>query len=406
MYHTSSSFGAPVLRQFKQRLPEKKCWVMGTELLDIDVCYELLDECEKGGYWFAKDSYFDSQLSIRVIRGAFEDIETCRSSLLEIKLRRHVQKRREADSGVHGLVSIMSPPRVGRWKDIYLLCPHFATSIDRVIQSKQVLSKQYIHYWAFLLLRGVHHMHATNVVHQDLQPANLLLTVNDDFWIKGFNNATLEGAPTTASTSGRSTFQFNAYGAPERLLPATPADRASDVWSAGCVLAELLNRKPLFSEAENAEELMEQVVHLLGAPSAQELQLFAPHPTLLDFMRSLPHSEPTFEATFPQLAESASRRPSSLDIDMLDLLKKMLALDPSTRITAAQALEHKMFAPFRDDDDDEEANLEMSTLFSASPGLHEMTAEQLRRALWHEMSTSCAGVGPVPPGFAEFAAEK
>jgi serine/threonine protein kinase len=393
MYYTSPTLSAPVLRQFKQRLPaQKRCLVAG-DTLDIETNYDLDEKRPMGEYYFAKDSYFDTRVSIRVIRDAFADKESCRRSLLEITLRRHMQTYKGLEgAGVHGLEGIMPPPRVGIWKDIYLVCPRFDTDIQKVIQSRQVLTTHYIRYWAFLLLQGVGNMHAAGVLHQDLRPSNLLITSNDDFWIAGFSNATLVGAPVTDTCEQSPTRRYM-YTAPELLLPTMQPTPAADIWSAGCVLAELLNRTPLFKDVADDQEHVEQIFKLLGTPLEKELERFTSHPTLHDHMCALPHHEPSLSvSTFPGLGQQ-----TPTEVAMFDLLRKMLVFDPNARISAAEALEHELLRCFGEDEDEDDQGVMPKLAFMGAKGVYGLSIAQLRALLRHEVRAFYAGAVPVPP---------
>ena len=109
------------------------------------------------------------------------------------------------------------------------------------------------------------------------------------------------------------------YRAPEVFNGSSEYTTAIDIWSIGCIFAELINGKPLFTGNQEYDVLI-NIYQLLGTQNDSPL-------------RNAANFKPKkFEEVFP-----------SLDENGIDLLSKMLAYDPNARITASKALEHPFF---------------------------------------------------------------
>lgn len=124
-----------------------------------------------------------------------------------------------------------------------------------------------------------------------------------------------------------------------RRLDSTNASPV-DVWSVGCILAELLGSKPFFKGRDYVDQL-NQILHYLGTPSESTLARIG-SPRAQEYVRNLPYmAKVSFQQLFPRA-----------NPDALDLLDRMLAFDPSSRIGVEEALEHRYLAIWHDASDE------------------------------------------------------
>lgn len=130
------------------------------------------------------------------------------------------------------------------------------------------------------------------------------------------------------------------YRAPEIMLTWQKYDVAVDIWSTGCIFAEMLEGKPLFPGKDHVNQFS-IITELLGTPPDDVIQTIASENTLR-FVQSLPKRERVpFSKKFP-----------SADPLALDLLEKMLVFDPRSRINAPDGLAHEYLAPYHDPTDE------------------------------------------------------
>jgi mitogen-activated protein kinase 1/3 len=160
------------------------------------------------------------------------------------------------------------------------------------------------------------------------------------------------------------------YRAPELLLSCEDYTSAIDIWSMGCILAEILGRKPLFPGKDYIHQ-MRLIVEVLGSPNEEDCA-FIQSTKARNYIRTLPHSpQVRWERMFPKGNPQA-----------IDLLDKMLQFDPKKRITVEQALEHPYLTALHDpmvEPASEPAPFEFE--FEDE----ELQEEQLREKVWEEM---------------------
>ncbi|KAG5319645.1 CDK6 kinase, partial [Pseudoatta argentina] len=173
------------------------------------------------------------------------------------------------------------------------------------------------------ILCGVEFLHSHRIIHRDLKPQNLLVTREGRIKIADFGLAKTYGFEMRLT----SVVVTQWYRAPEVLLGcsyATPVD----VWSVGCILAELCKLEPLFPGTSEGDQL-DRIFQVLGTPSQEEW----PENVSLNW-NAFPYRHPRpLSLIVPDLNE-----------DGLDLIKNMLMFDPHSRITAAQAVRHRYFS--------------------------------------------------------------
>lgn len=179
-----------------------------------------------------------------------------------------------------------------------------------------------------MLLQGLKYCHSLGIFHRDLKPANLLLTNDGTLKIGDFSQARLFDKNARREYSHQVATRW--YRAPELLYGSQEYDQAVDLWAAGCILAELYNRFPLFRGDNDIEQLL-QVLQILGTPTEETWPGLSELP---DYKK----------ITFPLYEkQNLSKLIPDADDISINLLEKLIIYPPNKRITASEALQHSYF---------------------------------------------------------------
>jgi serine/threonine protein kinase len=301
------------------------------EIFHVEKRYVELRPVSEGSYGFvaaAKDTVHQRPVAIKKIANFLRDLDDAKRISREIKLLTHLGGR----AGVIEILDVMtSPPNTTDFTDVYIVCPLMESDLERIITSDQPLTDAHAQYFMYQLLKSLKYIHSAGIIHRDLKPGNLLVNANCDLSVCDFGLArSSEGHQLTEYVVTRW------YRAPELLLSCSNYTEAIDMWSAGCILAELLGRKPIFPGRNHIHQL-ELIVSVLGSPTESDMDLISGLGGK-DAIRSLGYRK---SADIKVLLGN----PNPLAVD---LIAKMLAFDPSKRCNVHQALDHPWLMGYRD----------------------------------------------------------
>jgi len=180
------------------------------------------------------------------------------------------------------------------------------------------------------LLEGIAFCHDHRVLHRDLKPQNLLINKRGDLKLADFGLARAFGIPVRTFSHEVVTLW---YRAPDVLMGSTKYSTPIDMWSAGCIFAEMATGRPLFP-GPNAKEQIETVFKVMGTPD----------PSVWPSVRELPEYREDWRV-YParRASEVLSSAEATLGREGLELLDELLQYDPSKRISAENALRHSYF---------------------------------------------------------------
>lgn len=215
------------------------------------------------------------------------------------------------------------------------------SDLHQIIHSAQTLTPEHTRYFLYQLLRGLKYVHSANVIHRDLKPSNLLVNENCELKIGDFGMARgLSSHPEQSYSFMTEYVATRWYRAPELLLSLNHYSLAIDLWSVGCIFAEMLGRKQLFP-GKNYIHQLQLILSVLGTPTEDIIGAIRSD-RIRSYVQSLP----------PHFAVPLAKQYPQAEPQALDLLAAMLRFDPRKRISVTQALEHPYLAKYHDADDE------------------------------------------------------
>jgi len=283
--------------------------------------YNKIEKIGEGTYgvvYKAKDKTTNEIVALKKIRLEAEDEGVPSTAIREISILRELTHK--------NIVNLKDV--VHQDNKLYLVFEFLDQDLKRYMDlvGKKPMNPMLVKSYLQQLLLGMAFCHAHRVLHRDLKPQNLLIDQNGTLKIADFGLARAFGVPVRTYTHEIVTLW---YRAPEVLLGGKQYSTPVDIWSIGCIFAEMVTRTPLFPGDSEIDQLF-RVFRLLGTPNEQSWPGVS--------------SYPDYKLTFPQFkAEKISTHVPDLDPLGVDLLTKMLVYEPHRRISAQQALAHPYF---------------------------------------------------------------
>ncbi|KAJ9131290.1 Mitogen-activated protein kinase [Pleurostoma richardsiae] len=297
--------------------------------------YTLTKELGRGAYGIvcaAVDTQTNEGVAIKKITNVFSKKILTKRALREIKLLQHFRGHRNITC-----LYDMDIPQPNNFNEAYLYEEIMECDLAAIIRSGQPLTNAHFQFFIYQILCGLKYIHSANVLHRDLKPGNLLVNSNCELKICDFGLARGVSVDPEENAGYMTEYVTTRwYRAPEIILSFQSYTKAIDVWSVGCIVAELLGGRPFFRGRDYVDQL-NQILHILGMPNEETLSRVE-SPLAQEYLRNLPFiAEKPFSQLFPDA-----------DPDALDLLAHMLAFDPTLRTSVEQALEHPYLGIWHD----------------------------------------------------------
>ncbi|CAK0815718.1 unnamed protein product, partial [Prorocentrum cordatum] len=354
------------------------------------VCSSVVGSGSYGSVCEAKDKRNNRQVAIKRIGHLFDDLIDCKRILREIAIMRQL-----CHENVVQIYDIVEPRNMKTFDELYMVMEICDSDLKKLCRTDVQLEPSHVHTLLYNLLVGIKYLHSAGIYHRDLKPANCL--VNQDCSVKicdfGLSRAIGEAArgteelPNTPRGDNQDEAQKRPavphtqrlkrnltghvvsrwYRAPELILLQENYTEAIDVWSVGCIYAELLGmlegtapqeRGPLFPgtscfplspsrrhetdykyHTRGKHDQLNMIFNLLGTPSDEEMDL-------------LGHGREDAKRYLKCFAKRAGAGLQSkfphIHPDAIALLGGLLKFNPQDRINVDKALDDPVFAEMRD----------------------------------------------------------
>jgi mitogen-activated protein kinase 1/3 len=404
--------------------------------------YEIVKHIGSGSYGYVVEAIQKStgkKVAIKRLNNIFEDAIDCKRILREVVLLRKLNH-----PNLVNIIEILEASNLKTFDTIYVVLEYSQSDLKKLVKSPIHLETIHIQTLVYGILTGLKYIHSADVLHRDLKPANVLINEDCSVKICDFGLARsiegIEGAhykkeediedaiekPETkpdAKRAGNPKLVKQSgglvktkgmkreltghvvtrwYRAPELILLEKDYTAAIDVWSCGCIFAELmgmlkenaptfLDRSPLFPGTScfplspdkastskrggfphSSQDQLNIIFSVLGTPSEEEFE-FVTDGKAIEYLKSFPSRK---RVDLSELYPGSGK-------EALDLLEKMLIFNPKKRITIDEALSHPFLKKVRDLNREKAADGAIKMEFEKEGG--ELTVERLRQLFVEEM---------------------
>lgn len=310
------------------------------------------------------DNRTGEKVAIKKINKAFEHLTDTKRTLREVKILRHFNHE-----NVIRIRDILPPVAPDKFEDVYIVSELMDTDLHQIICSPQPLTDDHCQYFLYQILRALKYIHSAHVLHRDLKPSNLLLNGNCDLKVCDFGLARVAHPEENHAGFMTEYVATRWYRAPEIMLSWKEYTKAIDVWSVGCIFAELLGRKALFPGKDYIHQL-NLITDVIGTPDAEDVDSIESEKARR-YISSLP-----FKPPIPPQRIYPNANPVAVD-----LLQRMLTFSPTKRITVEDALTQPYLASLHDPSDEPLAHAEFSFEFERmalnKQVLHELVTKEM-----------------------------
>jgi cyclin-dependent kinase len=290
--------------------------------------YAKIEKVGEGTYgvvYKARDIGTNQIVALKKIRLEAEDEGVPSTAIREISLLKELK-----DDNIVRLLDIVHADQ-----KLYLVFEFLDVDLKRYIEngnrSRTPIQLDMVKKFMHQLNSGLLYCHSHRILHRDLKPQNLLIDKRNNLKLADFGLARAFGIPMRTYTHEVVTLW---YRAPEVLLGSRHYSTAVDMWSVGCIFAEMvLQGHPLFPGDSEIDQIF-KIFQILGTPNEEVWQGVS--------------KLPDYKATFPQWSrQDVAHIIPALDEVGLDILKRTLTYDSAKRISAKRALVHPYFTDYK-----------------------------------------------------------
>lgn len=294
--------------------------------------YKELQSIGSGAYGLvcsAVETEQERKVAIKKFSRPFQSLIHAKRTYREIKLLRHMDHE-----NIIGILDIFTPQQsIENFQDVYMVTQLMGADLNSILKCQQ-LSDDHVKFLIYQILRGLKYIHSAGVIHRDLKPSNIAVNEDCELRILDFGLARMADNEMTGYVATRW------YRAPEIMLNWMHYNQTVDIWSVGCIMAELLTSKTLFPGTDHIDQLT-RILKLVGKPDTAFLSKISSETARNYVAQMQEFKKKPFRDVFTGASDQA-----------VDLLEQMLKLDADTRITAEAALDHPYLEIYADHDDE------------------------------------------------------
>ncbi|KAH7646033.1 Cyclin-dependent kinase 20 [Dermatophagoides farinae] len=311
-----------------------------------------LIKCSKNDYYnFSHDFHENSNQLQKTRHYAIKRI-FIRNRIIPVKLIREI-KSLQFLKGHPNVIEILDVcPSGSTINLVFPLLPTnlttliYSPKVNRISQDLSLLTSEFsIRFYFRMLINGLDHLHRNGIIHRDLKPSNILIDWNGQLKLADFGQArAIDFIKEDSDQEFSNDVCTRWYRAPELLWGSTHYGSEVDLWSSGCILAEMIQKYPLFHGETDIEQLS-LIVRSLGNPESGEWTKNLPDFTKIQFVQ-VDSFDTVVETELPGWLEKFSEK-NGIELYgsdsrlTLDLISKIIRY--GERCTTNDLLQHEYF---------------------------------------------------------------
>ncbi|KAK0400105.1 hypothetical protein QR680_003360 [Steinernema hermaphroditum] len=301
------------------------------------------------------------KVAIKKFSRPFQSCIHAKRTHRELKLLRSMDHENVID-----MLDVFTPDiTMQKLNDVYFVSMLMGADLSNILKIQR-LTDDHIQFLVYQILRGLKYIHSAGIIHRDLKPSNIAVNEDCELKILDFGLARQTDDEMTGYVATRW------YRAPEIMLNWMHYTKTVDIWSVGCIMAELITGKTLFPGSDHIDQLT-RIMNVVGTPNEEFLQKISSEEAR-NYIRNLPKMQRKDFRTF-----FANASPEAVD-----LLEKTLNLDPDLRPTAAEAMEHPYLRQYHDPQDEPTSD----PIDVDVEG--DLTIDQWKELIWNEIEDFAA----------------
>jgi len=244
----------------------------GSAIFDVGKEYTIRKLVGQGAFGcvVAAERANGEKVAIKKVANTGSDKTATKRLLRELRFLRHLRGHPNVITVEDVVVRRNKDARL----DVYIVTELMEADLEQIIKSSQALSTEHVRCLIFQLLNGLRHMHGAGIVHRDLKPANLV--VDSQCRLKicdlGLSRHIADSLAVPEGEDAKFTDYVVTrwYRAPELLMGSKRYTTKVDMWAAGCILGELMGRRPIFS-GDDTSDMLVKICGRMGSPSEEDV---------------------------------------------------------------------------------------------------------------------------------------
>ncbi|XP_032594321.1 extracellular signal-regulated kinase 7 isoform X2 [Drosophila grimshawi] len=367
---------------------------------NVERYFDVRKRLGKGAYgivWKAIDKRQNNTVALKKIYDAFRDETDAQRTYREVAFLRAFRPH-------PNIIRLLDIFKSSNNLDFYLVFEYMDSDLHNVIRKGNVLRAIHKRFVTYQLINAIRYMHSGNVIHRDLKPSNILIDNKCRIKVADFGLARTLCVKRRTNSDYESKDELDSgvmltdyvatrwYRAPEILVASRRYTKGIDMWSLGCILAEMILQKPLFQGSSTINQI-EKIVNALPDVTERDIEsIGATFGSILLSKKIVRDCRHSLDELIPYCCD-----------DAMSLIKSLLVLDPDGRLTAKESIAHPYVLRFRSSS----ATLELRTEVKPTLNddirycvndyrtrLYEMIAPELRASARHSSATPKTPVAP------------